>query len=470
MVIGPGFEAKYVTEEDAEREREQQEHEQTQTAIRGNAEPSAAAAAAHSSSSDDDGESDSEPAVPNASAAPAAASATPASAPPKKQKSAFKRVMSVFKPTGDWKHRQDPLWISRYSMFFGEFRGGFHWFLAVDVSMTFLLGVIDGIQPLDNLQCLGRTAGYVLLFLLQFLSVLLCRPYNTMFGNVFFTIAYFLQFASMLFVAVAVFQQDPAWGGVSVSINMLMLFGVMLLVKTLVDIIQSVNEHFDLESFFDEREDKGVKVLQGDAVERQLVQNLQQEMTTQMLARQEEKRRAEIAYALSGPPVHEGRTFEQVEEEMNERHGALNLEDEGHAYNPRRYLAAYRGPEGGEADSEEEAIIADHERTLNGLRPKVKLTGRSAPSHYVDPSTGERRFTARLDNRYERMLNARLASQQQTANTVESTSRASVTEVAHTISRVFLTNIEKKTAACFTTKCPAFYHFEYRRPSVVREQ
>ncbi|CUG87180.1 membrane-associated protein, putative [Bodo saltans] len=327
--------------------------------------------------------------------------------PEKKKRSAFGRFMLLFKPTGEWVCEEDPYWIQRYEMFFGEYRGGRHRYLAIDLILTFLLGVVDGIQPISITQCLGRTSAYVVLFGIQFILIVLLRPYRSKFGNMFFILAYFLQFLSMVFVAVAVYRNDPSWGGVDVAVNALVIFGSVLYVKTFLDFLQSLNENFELEKFFEEREDLSPKQIQGKRAEEQVVRNFEAEITTKMIRKQQEMARANIGFLLSGTPQHDGRTLEQIEKDM------LDEEQEMQPYDPRKYLAKYRGPDGGEADSDEEDILAEHERSATRSLPRVEVqTTRMTAAHFYDPIEKRLRPVKRLDDRFEKLLAAAKERQQ----------------------------------------------------------
>eukprot|EP00658_Telonema_sp_P-2_P058864 TRINITY_DN4745_c0_g1_i4.p1 TRINITY_DN4745_c0_g1~~TRINITY_DN4745_c0_g1_i4.p1 ORF type:complete len:902 (-),score=238.64 TRINITY_DN4745_c0_g1_i4:159-2864(-) len=155
----------------------------------------------------------------------------------------------LFQFEGEWTH-PDKYWVMRFGMFFDEFRGGFKWFLMVDLGITFALGIVDGIEPKTKTECYGRLAVTVVLFLIQFLTVLYWRPYINRFLNGFFIFAYFIQFLAMLLVASALFDNDPQADTVKIAVNLLIFFSALLMLKTILDVARVLNEHFALEAVF----------------------------------------------------------------------------------------------------------------------------------------------------------------------------------------------------------------------------
>ena len=162
-------------------------------------------------------------------------------------------VRYLFQPAGRWQH-EDPYWLSAYGMVFDEFQWrGSHrleWFALVDVVITFVLGLADGIEPEDLPQCYGRLIVSVVAFFLQFFLIVIYRPYITRFLNAFFVFVYFLQFMSMLLVAIAVLNNTPQYDGVKIAVNLLLFFSCLLMVKSLIDIGMLVNEHFGISEIF----------------------------------------------------------------------------------------------------------------------------------------------------------------------------------------------------------------------------
>eukprot|EP00743_Colponemidia_sp_Colp-15_P011997 GILK01013515.1.p1 GENE.GILK01013515.1~~GILK01013515.1.p1 ORF type:complete len:547 (+),score=68.80 GILK01013515.1:664-2304(+) len=171
----------------------------------------------------------------------------------KKPSGAVFMIRYLFQPTGRWAH-DDPYWLTAYGTVFDEFqwRGShrFQWFVMVDVVVTFTLGLVDGIEPEDLDQCYGRLIVSVLAFFSQFILVLIYRPYITRFLNGFYIFVYFLQFMSMLLVAVAVLNNTPQYDGVKIAVNLLLFFSILLMIKSLIDITMLINEHFGIAEMF----------------------------------------------------------------------------------------------------------------------------------------------------------------------------------------------------------------------------
>eukprot|EP00164_Ancoracysta_twista_P016997 GFYU01028785.1.p1 GENE.GFYU01028785.1~~GFYU01028785.1.p1 ORF type:complete len:424 (+),score=61.03 GFYU01028785.1:3-1274(+) len=170
----------------------------------------------------------------------------------------------------------------RFGMFFDEFRGGFKWFLMVDLGLTFSLGVIDGFEPKTKTECFARLSLTVVVFLVQWLTVVYWRPYINRFLNGFFSFAYFIQFLAMLLVAIALFNNTPQYDGVKVAVNLLIFFSALLMLKSVMDLFRVANEQFGLDTFFgDQNGATAVRIrvkteAELQAVEREMLEVLSQ--------------------------------------------------------------------------------------------------------------------------------------------------------------------------------------------------
>jgi Ca2+/Na+ antiporter len=353
--------------------------------------------------------------------------------------SLFLMLLGAFKPTGFWRHPDDVYWINRYHMFFAEFREGFHWFLAVDITVTFVLGVLDGIQPVTQSQCFGRSTGYLVVFFLQLFTMAIFRPYNNGFGNFFFVTAYFLQFVSMLFVFIAIVKNDQKWGGVSVSINLLLLFSFFLLFKTLVDALQTLNDNFGLEDFFKPPVDKTITGIMAKE-ESRMEAVMQEEMTNQLLEVEQTRRLQQIQYAISGVPAYEGKSLLAMEEERvalkarHEQELRQRIADadlpQGPTNKTSRTTTTQQHPQQraqeprmlqGSDDSDDSNLDSSLNKSRDGRHPtaardpnynvRLKMNFNSGSLQYVTPE-GKRAFHTALDKRFEPLLAQAIAKKE----------------------------------------------------------
>ena len=175
---------------------------------------------------------------------------------PQEEYEKLKKWARLFHERGEWKH-SNPWWISRYGMFFDEYRQGVQWFLFSDVMLVFFLGCLDAVEPNTPSECNAKVLATTVLFGAQLLMVLLLRPFLVPFQNYFFSLAYVLQFTAMVLICIAIFRQNTAAGYLTISVQFLFIFSAMLVLKSLWDIARVVINHMQLNVLFREKKDVG---------------------------------------------------------------------------------------------------------------------------------------------------------------------------------------------------------------------
>jgi hypothetical protein len=339
----------------------------------------------------------------------------------KEPPSAFSRFINNFRGNGHWRVETDKHWCLRYHMFFTDFRKGFQWYLGVEMGTVFVLGVCDGIQPSTVATCRGRTGAYVAIFCFQWIVLTVARPFNNRFANMFYIVAYWMQFMTMLFVAIAIYRSDLNSSGVTTSVYLLIIITGMLLLKAVVDALIWMNETFQIEKFFQRRLRRTVQQTHA-ADEDRFVENITKEMTALLLKREDERRQSTLKYAISGIPEYVGETLLEADQRVARENFS--------PYSPRKYLAKYRGPEGtDDVDSEEERIIREHEATSRSEHVHLCPVS-TQPPHIVEQ--GIVRAVTRIDKRFEILLEqARERAQPSLSHATSSVKKEHVERAAH---------------------------------------
>jgi hypothetical protein len=155
----------------------------------------------------------------------------------------FRKIVRWSAGGGEWKDSTEPTekgFCRRFAFIFKDYRAGRQWFFLLELLVTVLLAVADGLKPTGLLACQARLICVMIVFVVYFLLTVILRPQVAPLNLVFFIVMSGLQ-ASASICAVAVkfagFPYGDQIAGYAIAV-----LGPMLAFKGILDIILLLND------------------------------------------------------------------------------------------------------------------------------------------------------------------------------------------------------------------------------------
>ncbi|CUG87054.1 membrane-associated protein, putative [Bodo saltans] len=140
----------------------------------------------------------------------------------KKFSGVFARMVN---PVGEW--LQTDL-TGRMGMFFEDYLPSCWWFVILELGMCVLSGIIEGIRPADEANCLIAIGLASVLYTAFFVALVLWQPYTVRFVYYLRALIAGLQMVSAFLSLAAVKTSDPDWEAAGISFGLASLYATTI--------------------------------------------------------------------------------------------------------------------------------------------------------------------------------------------------------------------------------------------------
>eukprot|EP00760_Papus_ankaliazontas_P013687 PhM_4_TR15886/c3_g1_i1/m.16972 len=128
-------------------------------------------------------------------------------------------------------------YCARFGLFFDAFTGRCRWFVLADIATALSLGILTAVEPSTLGGCVRRQIVMTVVFVVFTAAVVVLRPYNAHWENIFFAVTGGLQAAACSLILVA--QATDSVEGRAASAGVVIMFGVgmLFLVRSGFDVV-----------------------------------------------------------------------------------------------------------------------------------------------------------------------------------------------------------------------------------------
>jgi hypothetical protein len=115
----------------------------------------------------------------------------------------------LFTASGRWVDKKDPQadppykmrgFVDQYGYMIIKYKPGRHWFLGVEIAVSTILGILEGIRPTTDFGCWVLSVAQLTTMLLLTIGLAVLRPYLTLFDNLSFGLLALSQALAVLFL------------------------------------------------------------------------------------------------------------------------------------------------------------------------------------------------------------------------------------------------------------------------------